>query len=449
MVAFSSAFFPRVLTLLKFPSIINLAHYGVVIWACGFILLKTRVKDRKQIIIVQELVVAVLIFFTINVASALLNEAGLINACLNTLFFCEHFLLLIAIISLPLTLEKLAWLRGYIIFASFTNTIFAYVQRYILNLHLRGGLAENIKGVFIGGGAGHVVGASVALTFGIYYFSAAKQLPLWFRVFIAFVTFWHMNLADAKQVLLVFGVAGICLLVLKLGDIVEAIKYLSIGVLLATMFFWAVQNVEALGAFRTWLRPEIYGPEGEATLLKMATFRVVSDFHESFLHPWLGLGPGHTVGRLGGWMVWQYDFLLQPLGSTTHPASIAVWRAVGESWLGDQSSMFSPFFGWAGIWGDLGWLGLASFIYIWFVVWQRICFDDVSKFLALTPLIFGLILTQMEEPGYMLYVATILGLRWQEHHCRNTGKISPRVLPPKRTNPRSIKGRLQAILLLK
>ncbi len=447
---FASAFFPRVLTLLKFPSIINLAHLGVIPWLCIFVLMKTKVKDRQQIAIIQELTIAVMIFFSVNVASALLNDAGLINACLNFLFFSEHFLIVIAIISLPLTPEKLLRFRAFIIFSSFTNTIFAYVQRYVLNLHLRKGLEDNIKGVFIGGGAGHVVGASVALTFGVYYFSAAKKLPIWFRAAVAMATFWHMNMADAKQVVLVFGIAGIMLLLTKFQNIVQALQYMIGGTILGYAFFWGVNNIEAMEAFQTWMRPEIYGPEGEATLLKTATFRIVPTFYDSVLHPWLGLGPGHTVGRLGGWMLYQYDSLLSPLGSTKHPASIAIWQAVGASWLGDQSSMFSPLFGWAGIWGDLGWLGLISFLYIWWVVWRRLCFDDVSKFLALTPMVFGLIFTQMEEPGYMLYVASIIGLRWQEHHCKKQNRLDEVAATPKTDQrPKSIKNIVRILLLLK
>ena len=117
-------------------------------------------------------------------------------------------------------------------------------------------------------------------------------------------------------------------------------------------------------------------------------------------------------------MLDNYSYLLTPLGATIHPASKAVWSAAGASWLGNQSSMFSPLFGWAGIWGDLGWLGLGSFIYIWYVVWRRLCLDDLSKFLVLTVLIFGLIFSQMEEPGYMVYIAIIIGIRWQEYQAK-------------------------------
>ncbi|NEO28602.1 MAG: hypothetical protein F6K03_17425, partial [Kamptonema sp. SIO4C4] len=309
-----------------------------------------------------------------------------------------------------------------------------------------------IKGVFIGAGAGHVVGASIALTFGIYYFAVAKTLPIWFRLFVILATFWHMNMADAKQVLLAFGVAGILLLITKLQNPMQAIKFIGGGAILGAGFWWCIQNIQAFDAFNTWIRPEIYGPDGEATLLKSATFRVVPQYYEFPLHSLFGLGPGHTVGRLGGWMLHEYSSLLNPLGSTRHPASSQVWQAVGASWLGDQSSMFSPLFGWAGIWGDLGWLGLASFLYIWWVVWHRLCLDDVSRYITLTPLVFGLIFTQMEEPGYMLYIGCILALRWQEHHVqRQRTKLGNALLPPSSEEikrPKNPKDWLKKILLL-
>ncbi|MDJ0737521.1 MAG: hypothetical protein QNJ47_26225 [Nostocaceae cyanobacterium] len=446
LLTFSSAFYPRVLTLLKFPSIINLAHLALVPWLCIFALSKTRVKNNKQIAIIQELLIALCIFLGINLASGLLNNAGIINVFVNFLLLCEHFLFLLAIISIPIIPERFIRFRAFIIAAGFINTLFAYVQRYVLNLHLREGLEDNIKGVFIGQGAGHVVGASVALSFGVYYFFAAKSLPLWMRGIVLFATFWHMNMADAKQVLLVFLVAGVLLLLTKFKNIGQALKYLIGAVVLGYAIYWAIYNVPALGGFLTWARPEIYGPQGEATLLKTATFRVVPTFYTSVLNPFLGLGPGHTVTRLGGWMLDVYGNLLLPLGATIHPATGAIWGEVGKSWLGDQSSMFSPLFGWAGIWGDLGWLGLGSFLYIWFVVWNRLCVDDISKFLVLSVFVFGLIFSQMEEPSYMLYVVSLIAIQWQERQCKKLGfHLEQNTKLP---SPRSLKKWIKRLLLI-
>jgi hypothetical protein len=413
--AFSSAFFPRVLTWFKFPQVISLLHLIIIPVVCLLVIATTKVKERANLVVARELFVALAVFFGITIASAYLNGAGFINAILNFVLLCEHFFMLLALILVTPNPAKFNRLKNFIIFASFANLFAAYGQYF---LGYGDPNPDYIQGVFYESGAGHVVGSSVSMTFGIYYFLVAKNRSIWLRTGVAFATFWQMNVADAKQVLFVFLVAGGLLLFTKFNDTVEALKYLIGLIGLSAVLYWAIYNLPALGAFLTWARPEIYGPEGEATLLKTATFRIVPTFYDSFLDPLFGLGPGHTVGRLGGWMLDNYSDLLTPLGATIHPASRAVWSAVGSSWLGDQSSMFSPLFGWAGIWGDVGLLGLVSFIYIWYVVWRRLCLDDFSKFLVLNVLIFGLIFSQMEEPGYMVYIAIIIGIRWQEYQAK-------------------------------
>ena len=415
--AFCSTFFPRIFTTwLGFPSIANVLHLGIVPLVFILILMTTRVNNFKQIAIVRSLLMALVLFLTINFASAILNEAGTINAILNFLILTESFFFLIALISIPLTSERLQKLQVYLIAASLFNIFFAFIQEYVLGM---GDInPDYVQGVFYESGAGHVISASVSMTFGLYFLTTLKTNPLWLRIIVAMATFWQMNIADAKQVILVFFLSGGLLVFIKFNQIAKLIYYTLTLIVIGAVFFWAIHNIPALSAFLTWARPEIYGPDGEATKLKLALFQIVPNYFDSLLHLWLGLGPGHTVGRLGGWMLWNYREILEPLGSTVHPVSGEVWMAASQSWLGDQSSMFSPLFGWAGIWGDLGLLGLGTYIYIWSIVWRKLCFDDVSKFLVINVFVFGLVFTQMEEPGYMVYVAFIIGLRWQQYFIK-------------------------------
>ncbi|NEO36534.1 MAG: hypothetical protein F6J90_09445 [Moorea sp. SIOASIH] len=54
-------------------------------------------------------------------------------------------------------------------------------------------------------------------------------------------------------------------------------------------------------------------------MLKFSGIRIILSYHHS---PWnwvFGLGLGHTIGRLGGWMIRDYSGLLSPLGSTSVP----------------------------------------------------------------------------------------------------------------------------------
>jgi hypothetical protein len=80
--------------------------------------------------------------------------------------------------------------------------------------------------------------------------------------------------------------------------------------------------------------------------------------------------------------------------------------------------MFSPLFGWAGIWGDLGLLGLAVYLYLGFVVWRYLCTDNLSQFFLLSIAVFGLIFSQMEEPGYMLSITFMIGLQWHYNRLK-------------------------------
>jgi hypothetical protein len=409
----ATALFARVLTTLKIPSVINFLHFVTIPLACISVLVNSRSKNRQQLALSKSLLVSLFLLLIVVFASALINQAGIINAVIDYLLLTEPFILILTIVSMPMTADSYRRFRDWILRAALINTLFAYVQKYIFHMEKLYGQEDNIKGIYIGQGAGHVIGGSVAMTFAIYYSLNAKDKPLWFRMVILLACFNHIIISDTKQVLLSFIVGYVILYFLTFKDFTKAILYLIAGLLFLGIFYWAIYNFEFLSAYKTWIRPEIYGPDGEATQLKFATFRIVPQYFHSPLNWWLGLGPGHTVGRLGGWMLATYWDLFAPLGATIHPASKEIWMAVANSWLGSQSSLFSPLFGWAGLWGDLGLLGLGTYFYIGLLVWRKVCLTDTAKYLMLTVFVFGTIFSQLEEPGYTLIVASLIGLDWQ------------------------------------
>lgn len=250
------------------------------------------------------------------------------------------------------------------------------------------------------------------MSFALYYFSSLKKPYFWMRVAFFGAAFMQLLFADAKQVILVWFAAWLLLILINIKDLFVTLQYIIGATLTGIVFWWCINNLELFAVFKGWIRPELYGPDGAATLLKTAPFRIIPLYYHSSLNWLLGLGPGHTIGRLGGWMLKDYGFLLKPLGATIHPATEAVWETYRGNWL--DSTFFSPLWGWAGIWGDFGFLGLIAYLYIILLIWTKICIDDFSKFTILTMIIFGLIVTQMEEPGYMLSMTTFIGLRWQE-----------------------------------
>jgi hypothetical protein len=411
--AFATAYFSRVLSGLGLPPAINFLHFIVVPLACIYVLQNAKFRDLKQLAIVQNILIGLFVLFAAMIASAIINSAGIINIALDFMILAEPFILLLAVVCIPMSAESLEKFRTQWMKFSLINLLFAISQFLILRLDSQN--ADLVKGVFIEQASGHVVGASVSLTFAVYYFATIKNRPIWVRAGIIMASFIHIVKADAKQVLAVFLGALIILVFLKAKNFVKLFQYLVVVALFGMLIILLANTV-----FRALLIWSDLGVQQEGLALKLSGFTILPTFYKSPLNWFFGLGPGHTIGRLGGWMVWEYKSLLAPLGLTTSRASVAVWSATSSSWLGNKSSWFSPLFGWAGIWGDLGFVGLGAYLSLWWTVWCRVCLDDLSKFFTLTVLVYGLIMSQIEEPGYMLYMTGLIALCWQTQQQKKT-----------------------------
>jgi hypothetical protein len=410
IIAYATAFFPRVLMMLKFPSAINFLHFAAVPFVCGVVLFKAKSKDRIQLANSRALLGSLWILLTISFASALLNSVGVINVLLSYLMWTEPFLFILAIVAMPMSPKVFTRFRRWILGFAFFNVVFASIQKLILKWDTCGcspggwGDGDAIKGVFINQGSGHVVSASVCASIGIYFYVTATDRLMWQRMLVLIAGLSNIIWSQANQVVVVMAGGFALLSLVNMKDVLKALSY-AIGItIFAIGFAWAIYNVPGLETFQTWIRPELYGPDGEATKLKFSGIRIAIEHFHSPLNWWLGLG----------WMLRDFSDLLTPLGSTRSPVSTKVWSFMGSSWLGGGSSFFAPFFGWAAIWGDLGYLGLGAYLYICWITWSRICPDDLSKYLMLTVAINGLIFTQMQEPGYMIFIASLIGLRWHE-----------------------------------
>ena len=428
---FATVFFPRLFSYFGAPSLINFGHLLVVPIAVGVVLATTRVKNRKQIAIVWELIFAMGIFLSTMVASALINDAGEINVFLQFMLQAQPYVFLLALVSISFSGKSLTRFRRWVLGFGLFNLILALVQSVLLPIGLyprRGGtIADNTAGVFASstGSAGNYVSCTISVYFALYLMRF-KSIPLWIRIAALLASLYQVYISDSKQIFLAFLLGWILLIISKSKDPTKLLMYIIPAIFLMALFWWALQNpsIGFLDTYRNWInrtfeKPEIYGLNGEATQTKLAALRIIPTYFHTPLNHFFGLGPGHTVTRLGGWMLKKYAPLLTPLGVTIHPASDEVFRIVSEGWIAQESTIFFPLFTWAGMWGDIGLVGLASYLYMGYVLWRRVCVDDFGKFMILSTAILGFILTQMEEPGHMLTVACLLALRWHDRQLRS------------------------------
>jgi hypothetical protein len=423
ILAFSVVFYSRIFcSITHAPSIFNLAHFVVVPFVLGVVLFTSRAKDRKQINIAYSFVLGLLIFLVAVLASALWNNTGLINAVVSFMMLAEPFMFLLAIVCIPMSFESITRIKKWLMWSVLINFVLAAVQKPLIDagkLYAKGlNGTDGCGGVFFPTGAGNYVSASVSIAFALYFFTNEKSFPLWMRIGAVIAGFWQILFSDSKQLLLAYLVAWILLILVNSKDFGKTIKFLSAITFFGYGFLWCVQNLEAFAGFTAWARPELYGSDGQAWYAKFYSVHSILSHYQSYLNWLFGLGPGHTVSRLGVWFLRDYWFILGPLGATTNPISQEAMDFVNSFWLCYSSSLFSPIFGWAGIWGDLGLLGVGAYLFLWYLTWQHFGLDDSLKVTLLTVLVMGFIFTQMEEPGFMLSIAFILGLAWQEQRLK-------------------------------
>ena len=424
--AFCVVFYSRVIATVTRLSLVNLLHFIIVPAVCIVALVTTRSRDRQQISLCFSLLLGLAILFGVTVTSALLNHAGLINAIVSFMMLGEPFILLLAICCIPFSIKSFTKARNSLYWAAGINFVLAAIQKPLIDSGrlFAGGLngTDGCGGVFFISGAGNYVSATISLIFALYFFTNPKSnLSMKFAVSMA--AFWHILFSDSKQIILAYGVAWMLLVLISIEDVIKTLKLLIALILVGFIGIWCVQNVEAFKAYTAWARPELYGADGLAWYAKFYSINSILSHYQSPLNWLLGLGPGHTVSRLGAWFLRDFASILGPLGSTRTSIGSDAMDFIANFWLTSGSSLFSPIFGWAGIWGDLGLLGLGAYLYLGYLVWKHFGLDNILKVTLLSVFITGLIFTQMEEPGYMLSIAYILGLSWQEKRLNQRDPI--------------------------
>ena len=434
---FATAFFPRLFTYFGAPAPLNFLHLAIVPGIAIVVFATTRVRHRRQIQVVWHVLTGIGIFLTCIVASAFVGDAGFINIVLQFVLFSQPFILLAAMLAIPTSFQAVNRFRYWFLSFALFNHLLAIVQSFLLPIGLyprRNGLIEDrIAGVFAapGGSAANYVSCTVSIFFALYFCLVFKQAPRWIRAIVLATSFYQAYISDSKQVLLCLGLGWAVLTLANSTKPKFILRYILPSVIVFFLLVWGIQNpeIEFLSVYRGWinriLTSEVYSWDGLAMNTKLATFNIVPTYMHSVWDWLFGLGPGHSVTRLGGWLIPKYYGLLSPVGITVHPASAEVFDVVwNEGWVARGSTIFFPLFTWAGIWGDFGLVGLAAYLYLGFIVWTRVCVDDYGKFMVITTAILGFILTQMEEPGHTLSLACLLALRWHEQQLANTLKAN-------------------------
>jgi len=134
---------------------------------------------------------------------------------------------------------------------------------------------------------------------------------------------------------------------------------------------------------------------------------------------WLfGLGPGNSVSRVA--LMGMEDYLkggspLSQLGLKAAPITREIWEMTFSDWFFSSSSVWSGISSWFGLLGDLGLVGLALYLWMSWKLWHNLkgCRKweiGVAKAVLVMAGLLGGMYSWLEEPGFTLTVALIVGL---------------------------------------
>lgn len=249
-------------------------------------------------------------------------------------------------------------------------------------------------------------------------YSKSTVFSLILRVPAAIFICGVVVLSDSKQVIAVFIISLSVLLISKLDNLTQFLRYFALTIV--TTIFAGGGAFYIFPGLAYWADLSLIQQGLEVKLGILP--RIVSHYESPF-HWFLGLGPGHTIGRLA-LILPDYFEQLKQLGAT-HSFITQESIAYQQShWISNSvtgSSIWSPLFFWAGLWGDLGIIGTGLYLYLWSLVYRNVCLDDISRYLIITTFILGCIFSWLEEPGYMLFVVGLISLLRQEYDTTRSG----------------------------
>lgn len=396
----ATCFVARPLVVAGAPSVVKFLHFGLVALSTG--LMAPRITGKAS----RRLARGLILLAFVIIASALANGAGAINVLLDFALLSEPLLLLMLLTATPdeaLTVESTRrWVYGL----GGVHVALAIFQYFVQGLH-----ADDVKGVFLDQGAGHHVGGAVAMTLCAAALFGRSRLPMIIRCLAAIASLAVVFFSDSKQVLAVFIVSLGIFAALNSRRLGTALKILSAGAVSVAGIVVAGQTIYP--ALLVWAKPDVLS---QAIPHKFSVFSLLAAHGEHWWQLLVGMGPGHTVGRLA-LLLPEYWSALSPLGATTSPVTTLIYHANDSNWMSNSttgSSMWALTFFWAGLLGDLGLIGTGVFLWLWMIAWKDVCRDNLSRFFVVNVLVFGIVFAWLEEPGYMLFVTAMLGIGWQD-----------------------------------
>jgi len=393
-------YFSRLAVYLGLPNFTVHLHYiFILIFFC--FLLKDIIQYKSNLNLLFYIYLLVISF------SSFFNSVNFLNFFTYTLILLEPLILCLIFYVIRIEVVDIKKIEKLLIYIAIINTIVSYIQYFILGLK-----QDDTHGIFINlGAAAHVSGFFSSI---VAIHLLTKNLRITIKnFFIALFLISTILLGDAKQVIFGYLISIFIIIIMynfKL-NFFNKIKNLILILILVTLLIFVIKYTDLVRYFIPTMTIEIF-LEGISEKLKV--FNIINQYHSSLINFFLGLGPGHSTSRLASMIPYYGNFNFSSSILTDYVLFIQNMNYLTRVPTG--SSIFSLYFFWGGIYGDIGFFGLICYlIFLLFLVNQN-NLDKISIFIIINIFSFGLIFNWPEEPAFIFTITILLYIRFNLIH---------------------------------
>jgi hypothetical protein len=388
------------------PSLLNFCHFPLVLGAAALAVVKPSATPHPA---ANRLGAGVLGILVICLLSWLVGGGEPARPFFTWLVFCEPFLLVYAILRCPPPRPVAGRIWNTILGLAAIQFVFGLYQSVTV------GTGDTVQGTFIGQGAGAHIAGAICLTGVMIAVARSPHEPrpmgkfAWLAV--AGLLFLIPILGDANQATAAFlpGVGIIFLSTRNLKPSQLVLPGLGVIALLYAgfQFYPPLQRLANQDILSRGIRGKI---EAVAWVTEAVSHSPAG---------WVvGLGPGNTVSRVALLSVGatvKSDSPVRFLGLKMAPITSDLLLKTKNNWMYASSSAWSGISSWLGLFGDLGIAGVALYLWIACLLWSAIPRSGgwragVGRASILMAGLLGGLYSWLEEPGYTLVAATVIGL---------------------------------------
>jgi len=400
------------------PSFLIFFHFPLALIAA---FVSSLSSARFTARVANRLLTGILTLGLLNFLSWIAYGGEILRPILSWLLFVEPFLVLYAIIKTTPS-AKASLLSKLAIGLAVVQIPFAFWQATTL------GLGDVVQGTLVGHGAGAHIAGAIALigVVAIVEVILAGKLHRTqkFVLFILVVLLFAVPiLADAKQSIAAFIPSMLILLWIR-GKI--GLRSLMMGSFVGLLVLTVIFLYQPL---RMMFNLDLIRAGLGGKVLSYQT--ILNKMLENPTTLLLGLGPGNSVSRAA--LSAQEGYIKSlPAGLVSFhlsPVTAEILSSTEGFWLFASSSVWSGISSWLGLFGDLGLLGVAIYIWILWIIWKTLgriyhSWAYIGKVVLVMGVLLGAVFSWLETPEFTLpwslYMAISLVLKNQKnsHHLQ-------------------------------